>query len=536
MIYLDLILNLSLLVSLSVVSGFIHDRFGSTPRLSRVLQGFLFALAAVIGMLKPMNLGNGLIFDGRSVMISLASLFFGPLAAAISVLPPLALRVYLGGDGMLMGVSVILMSSAVGLAFGRKSRAESRPPESLSLYAFGLIVHVFMVLLLFLLPRERVMPTLRTLGPSILVLYPLATVLAGKILSYALNNQRRIVELKTNERHYRDTLDFIPIPVGIVDSSGRVRYVNRRFTETFGYRLEDIPQIGDWKRKAYPDAEYRGKAEALWNADVVAAKEGDGSTPNRLYLVARSDGETRHVDIAMRVLGNLYITVFQDLTEREAMERTLRRQLKDLSAMRDATINSMAILSEYRDSDTGAHIQRTKLYVKAMVERIGERVGYSAEARELIWRSAPLHDIGKIAIPDSILLKPGRLTPEEEMTMRRHVLFGSDAIKRTREYAPEDPFLDYACEIAEFHHERWDGSGYPHGLSGPAIPMSARIMAVADVYDACISERPYKAPIPHDEVIHIIEQGSGSHFDPELVELFLDIHAEFNEIASRYRG
>ena len=246
------------------------------------------ALAAVIGMLKPMNLGNGLIFDGRSVMISLASLFFGPLAAAISVLPPLALRVYLGGDGMLMGVSVILMSSAVGLAFGRKSRAESRPPESLSLYAFGLIVHVFMVLLLFLLPRERVMPTLRTLGPSILVLYPLATVLAGKILSYALNNQRRIVELKTNERHYRDTLDFIPIPVGIVDSSGRVRYVNRRFTETFGYRLEDIPQIGDWKRKAYPDAEYRGKAEALWNADVVAAKEGDGSTPNRLYLVARS--------------------------------------------------------------------------------------------------------------------------------------------------------------------------------------------------------------------------------------------------------
>lgn len=536
MVYLDLVLNLSLLISLSVVSGFIQDRCNHKLRLSQVLQGLLFAFAAVIGMLKPMNLGNGLIFDGRSVMISLASLYFGPLAALISVLPPLALRVFLGGDGMLMGVSVILMSSVVGLLYGRKSRRESRPPEFFSLYAFGLIVHVLMVLFMFLLPRERVIPTLQTLGPAIIALYPLATVLAGRILSDALNNQRRIEELKTNERQYRDSLDFIPIPVGVVDSSGRVRFLNRRFTETFGYRLEDIPLLEDWKYKAYPDPEYRRESEALWNDDVVAAMKGNGSTPNRVYRVTRSDGEIRQVDIAMRVFGNLYITVFQDLTERKSMENTLRSQLKGLSSMRDATINSMAILSEYRDTDTGAHIQRTKLYVKTMVERIGERVGYSPETRELIWRSAPLHDIGKIAIPDSILLKPGRLTPEEELIMRRHVLFGSDAIKRTREYAPEDPFLDFACEIAEFHHERWDGSGYPHGLSGPSIPLSARIMAVADVYDACISERPYKAPIPHAEVIRIIEAGKGTHFDPELVDLFLDIHEEFEDIASKYRG
>lgn len=536
MFYLDLVLNLTLLVSLSVVSGFIQDRFGAKAPFPRVLQGLLFAGAAVIGMLKPINLGSGLIFDGRSVMISLASLYFGPLSAVIATLPPLALRLYLGGDGVLMGVSVILMSCAAGLIYGKKGRSQSRIPDSQYLYVYGLIVHGFMVLLMFLLPRERIFPTLRSLGPAILVLYPLATVLAGKILSDALNNQRRIQELKENEKKYRDSLDFIPVPVGIADSSGRIRYFNRRFTETFGYRQEDLPSMEAWKQRVYPDLEYRREAEALWVSDLTAAVRGNGSTPNRVYRFTRFDGESRHVDIAMRVLGELYLTVFQDLTERESLENTLRNQLRDLSAMRDATINSMAILSEYRDTDTGSHIQRTKFYVKAMVERIGERLGYSSEARDLIWRSAPLHDIGKVAIPDSILLKPGRLTPEEEVIMRRHVLFGSDAIKRTREYAPEDPFLDVACEIAEFHHERWDGSGYPHGLSGPSIPLSARIMAVADVYDACISERPYKAPIPHDEVIRIIENGRGSHFDPELVDIFQDIHGEFKEIASQYQG
>lgn len=536
MVYLDLVLNLTLLISLSVVSGFLQDRFGAKATVARVLQGLLFAAAAVIGMLKPINLGSGLIFDGRSVMISLASLYFGPQSAVFATLPPLALRLYIGGDGVFMGVAVILMSSAVGLLYGKKSRSESRIPDSMSLYFFGLLVHVFMVLLMFLLPRSRIIPTLRSLGPAILVLYPFATVLAGKILSDALNNQRRIQELKGNEKKYRDSLDFIPVPVGIADASGRIRYVNRRFTETFGYRLEDIPFFEAWKEKAYPDPEYRRESETLWDSDVAAALKGNGSTPNRVYLVSRSDGEVRHVDITMRVLGELYLTVFQDLTERESLEITLRNQLRDLSAMRDATINSMAILSEYRDTDTGSHIQRTKFYVKAMVERVGERLGHSSEVRELIWRSAPLHDIGKVAIPDSILLKPGRLTPEEELIMRRHVLFGSDAIKRTREYAPDDPFLDVACEIAEFHHERWDGSGYPHGLSGPSIPLSARIMAVADVYDACISERPYKAPIPHEEVIRIIENGRGSHFDPELVDIFQDIHGEFKEIAAQYQG
>jgi len=213
----------------------------------------------------------------------------------------------------------------------------------------------------------------------------------------------------------------------------------------------------------------------------------------------------------------------------------LKKSESQLRTTQEATISSMAILSEFRDTDTGAHIQRTKLYVKLMLEKLGKAVAYSAEMKELIWHSAPLHDIGKVAIPDSILLKPGRLTPEEFEVMKKHAQYGSVAIKRTQEIMAENSFLNFAGEIAEFHHEKWDGSGYPHGLSGAAIPLSARIMAIADVYDACISERPYKDPIPHVEVVKIIAEGSGTHFDPDLVRLFVDNNEEFDRIGNRYK-
>jgi PAS domain S-box-containing protein len=208
----------------------------------------------------------------------------------------------------------------------------------------------------------------------------------------------------------------------------------------------------------------------------------------------------------------------------------LRKNETQLRTTQEATISSMAILSEFRDTDTGLHILRTKMYVKLMLEKMGSSAPYSADIIELIWHSAPLHDIGKVAIPDYILLKPGKLTDAEFEVMKKHTQYGSDAIKRTQLILAENSFLNIAGEIAEFHHEKWDGSGYPHGLKGEAIPLSARIMAIADVYDACISERPYKAPIPHAEVVKIIHDGSGTHFDPVLVRLFEENHEEFNLI------
>jgi len=147
-----------------------------------------------------------------------------------------------------------------------------------------------------------------------------------------------------------------------------------------------------------------------------------------------------------------------------------------------------------------------------------------------------LHDIGKVAISDNILLKPGKLTKEEFEEMKKHTTIGEQTIKAAQERLEDPGLLDVAREIAGGHHEKWDGSGYPRGLKGKEIPLSARMMAIADVYDALISKRPYKEPFPYDEVFDIIKKGSGTHFDPELVDVFIELRGLFNEIAKKYQS
>ncbi|MFY8060688.1 MAG: HD-GYP domain-containing protein, partial [Arenimonas sp.] len=154
---------------------------------------------------------------------------------------------------------------------------------------------------------------------------------------------------------------------------------------------------------------------------------------------------------------------------------------------------------------------------------------------DAIYKSAPLHDIGKVGIPDRILLKPGKLTAEEFEIMKTHTTLGYEAIVHTeQELGVNVGFLRYAKEIALSHQEKWDGSGYPQGLSGDAIPVSARLMAIADVYDALISRRVYKEPYPHDRAIAILKEGRGSHFDPDVLDAFLDIESEVLGIALKY--
>jgi PAS domain S-box-containing protein len=537
MLYIDLILNLTLLIALSIVSGFIETRNPRPSLRGAVLQGFLFGAAALIGMFRPLHVGPGLIFDGRSVMISLVALYYGPAAALVPVLITGTTRILMGGSGTLMGILVILMSAATGLLFrrNRDRRGIHTAISGLELYLFGLAVHVQMVLLMVALPANLIVPTALRVGPPILMLYPFATVLAGKILSDQVSARMQLEALRESEQQFRDSLEFLPTPISIAAFDGSVIFMNRLFTETFGYTLDDIHSISEWSRIAYPDEAYRAQRLAVWEADSRAAVAANASTPPRIYAVTCSDGSVKQVEISMRPLGDRFLTVFQDMTGRLALETKLRNKVLELAATQEATINSMAILSEFRDSDTGAHILRTKLYVKLMLEKMGDLLPFPPEISELIWHSAPLHDIGKIAIPDSILLKQGRLSPEEFELMKKHVTYGSTAIRRTQESLPGDSFLTIASEIAEYHHEKWDGTGYPHGLAGNAIPMAARIMAIADVYDACITERPYKPPIPHEDVVRIISESSGTHFDPDLVRVFLRFNEDFRAIASEYR-
>lgn len=221
------------------------------------------------------------------------------------------------------------------------------------------------------------------------------------------------------------------------------------------------------------------------------------------------------------------------------LEAEVQRRTRDLIAIQDVTIQMMAGLAETRDSETGNHIRRTQHYVKALAQQLRSHPRYGSQLDDrtidLLFRSAPLHDIGKVGIPDRILLKPGRFTPEEFAIMQTHTTLGRDAIATAeRQLGVEVDFLRVAKEIAYSHQEKWDGSGYPQGLAGEAIPLSARLMALADVYDALISRRIYKEAMSQEDAVAIIEEGRGRHFDPDVVEAFRAVAGEFRAIAERF--
>ena len=215
------------------------------------------------------------------------------------------------------------------------------------------------------------------------------------------------------------------------------------------------------------------------------------------------------------------------------------RRTKQLSVIQDVTIMAMASLAETRDNETGNHIRRTQHYIRVLALELRKQPKFAAllddATIELLFKSAPLHDIGKVGIPDAILLKPGRLTAEEFEIMKTHAAIGRDAIAAAEALLDEPvSFLAHAREIAYSHQEKWDGSGYPQGLVGERIPLSARLMAVADVYDALISRRVYKPAMPHDKAVQIIREGRGTHFDPDVVDAFVTIQELCRAIAERF--
>ncbi|MFA7268581.1 MAG: two-component system response regulator [Sterolibacterium sp.] len=223
----------------------------------------------------------------------------------------------------------------------------------------------------------------------------------------------------------------------------------------------------------------------------------------------------------------------------EYLEIEVGKRTREVAAIQDVTILAMASLAETRDSDTGNHIRRTQFYVKALAEKLRNHPRFASFLTErnisMLFKSAPLHDIGKVGIPDRILLKPGRFTPEEFEIMKTHPRLGFEAITHAEKSLGTDvEFLSMAKEISLYHQEKWDGSGYPEALSGEAIPISARLMALADVYDALISRRVYKTGMPHEQAVEIIIDSKGSHFDADIVDAFLEIQDEFRAIAARY--
>jgi putative two-component system response regulator len=230
------------------------------------------------------------------------------------------------------------------------------------------------------------------------------------------------------------------------------------------------------------------------------------------------------------------------LANRNALlEREVHNRTREITEVQDATIVLLASIVETRDNETGDHIRRTQHYVRALARQLQSHPDFAEYLTDhqidILFKSSPLHDIGKVGIPDRILLKPGKLEAGEYEIMKTHTTLGHKAIEDAeRHLGMKVDFLACAKEIALNHQEKWDGSGYPRKLSGTDIPISARLMALADVYDALISGRVYKPAFTHDEATKIIIDAKGSHFDPAVVDAFTEVATEFRNIAQRYSG
>jgi len=245
--------------------------------------------------------------------------------------------------------------------------------------------------------------------------------------------------------------------------------------------------------------------------------------------------------VLARVQTHLNLKAAADFlrNQNEFLEQEVDRRTTEVRALQEVTVLALASLAETRDTDTGNHLWRTQLYIQELAQHLKNhprfRDALAGSAITIIVKTAPLHDIGKVGIPDRILLKPGRLDVQEFSQMKTHAKLGWDALDHAeRALGTSVDFLKTAKEIALTHHEKWDGSGYPQGLTGDQIPVSGRLMAVADVYDALICRRVYKEGMPHEEAASIILEGRGSHFDPDIVDAFVEVQDRLRAIAIQY--
>lgn len=246
-------------------------------------------------------------------------------------------------------------------------------------------------------------------------------------------------------------------------------------------------------------------------------------------------------EVLARVKTHLYMNELKEELKKhnENLQNMVNEQVKEISELQMSTIFAMAKLSEYRDIETGIHLERVRSYCRILGDRLREQGLFPLTVNQrfvyLIHEASPLHDIGKVGVPDAVLLKPGRLTSEEFDIIKTHTTIGAQALEAVRKQYPHNEFLAMGIEIALSHHEKWNGGGYPNGLSGETIPLSARIMAIADVYDALTSKRVYKESMSHEKSIEIISAERGEQFDPQLVDAFIAVEKVIAAVRESYQ-
>ncbi len=361
-------------------------------------------------------------------------------------------------------------------------------------------------------------------------------VLAERLSYYAQNLEveveKRAKELEESEFRYRELYENIIDIVILVDRNNKILMANPRFYDTIG-----IPN-GDKLDFSLINFVHKADVSNV-EENMLARLLKEQSVQDFQFRLVSKHGKVYDVECNAKSIkkdGALvgFQMVIRDITERKRLEQDLIESYKSVQEARTATILGLAKLAEYRDEDTGTHLERIREYAKILATELRNKAKFretiTMEYIEDIYTSSILHDIGKVGVPDSILLKPGKLTDEEFEIIKRHSSLGGDALKAVSSQLKDKSFLTLGKEIAYSHHEKWNGSGYPDGLKGEEIPLSARIVALADVYDALTSKRVYKDAFSHEKAVDIIKSDSGSHFDPDVVEAFLAHDDDFQRV------
>jgi PAS domain S-box-containing protein len=466
----------------------------------KLLTGLVLGAIAIAVMLAALKLHTGVIFDTRSVVLSMGTLFYGTIPGAIAGAVAAAYRASQGGPGAVMGVSVCAMSVVVGAAWRRWRQVARRDPSVLELYLFGLTVHVIMLALTVTLPRGIAVETLRDIALPVIIIYPLASVLLGLLMIDQRRRRRSEEALRESEERFIAFADHVPGRLWIRDRDLRYLYVNPQLATDLGRQEKDLV----------------GKApEDLWGAEVAANARALCERAQRGEVVDVTErwpddgsGYFRSLVFAVQGAGDAALLggLMFDITEQHAAQEELERHAGRLRLTVEGAVLAMGNIVERRDPYTAGHERR----VAELAVAIAARTGMSDGELDGLRLAALIHDVGKISVPAEILSKPGRLTDTEFELIKVHAQAGHDVLQTI---AFEQPVAQMVLQ----HHERLDGSGYPNGMRGDDILPAARVMAVADVYEAMTSHRPYRPGLPQEAALAELREGAGLRYDAAAV-------------------
>lgn len=505
--FFRLIENAALLVVLVFVYDYLVRYLRRQTLAFKVVTGVVLGVISVAVMLLAWRLPNGTMFDTRSVVLSMGTLFYGTVPGVIGGAIAGVYRAVQGGPGAPMGVAVVVMSVGVGVAWRQLRGIARRDPSILEMYLFGLTVHVFMLALTVLLPGAIAMTTLERIAVPVLVVYPLASVVLGLLMVDQRRRRRSEHALRESEERFLAFADRMPGCLWIRDHQLRYVYVNPRLTALLGRSEPEL--LGRTPEELWPP-------DVAANARALCARALDGEVVDLVERWTAGEGESDMHSLVFAVhekgdetlLGGLMF----DVTEQHEAQRQLERHAERLSRTMEGAVIAMGSVVERRDPYTAGHERR----VAELAVAVAVSMGMDGEELEGLRLAALIHDVGKISVPAEILSKPGRLNENEFELIKVHAQAGHDVLQSIA-------FDQPVAEMVLQHHERLDGSGYPQGLSGEGILPAARVIAVADVYEAMTSHRPYRPGLPQAAAVVELREGAGSRFDAEVVEACLRV-------------